>query len=374
MATKVIIRGYYGFGNLGDDLLMLVGYRMIIKIFPQADVLICSNSNTNAYIHTFLGAQVQLIKDHDLLEADWILDGGGGVYFDFSNSSKVYELLNRLLNLFGVKWFKFLYRKYRSFKGTPGILSKFKAGIGIGVGTYTVSSSRYYADMILLSDYNFLSVRDHESESNIRKMGFNYPVYVASDLAFLTRYWCSQSSTTESENKPTCVGFILRDWKFDVASDYASVKETTQKLQALGIKVIFFSFDRIDSKYRGEFGECNFNEWSPDEVSLENYLLKLKECTLVVTSRAHGAIIAACLGIPAICIAIEPKLEVVSQMLTHSSRLLQRPIIPDTLLAEIQSMLARKDLANSVRADVEINQVKIEEAYHKFAAFVKQTL
>ncbi|GIL22503.1 MAG: polysaccharide pyruvyl transferase CsaB [Bacteroidota bacterium] len=374
MASKVIIRGYYGFGNLGDDVLMLVSYKLIRKIFPQADVLVCSNSNTNEYIHSFLGERVQLIKDHDPVVADWILDGGGGVYFDFSSASKIYKLLNTLLKLFGIKWFKFLYKKYRNIKGAPGIFSKFKAGIGIGVGTYSGSSSKYYADMILLSEYNFLSVRDTESESNIRKMGFNYPVFAASDLAFLTQYWCSQTRINEPESKSTCVGFILRDWKFNAASDYASVKETTKRLQAMDIKVMFFSFDRIDSAYKKEFGECDFNEWNPAEVGLENYLAKLRQCSLVVTSRAHGGIMAACLGIPAICIAIEPKLKVVHQMLKNSSGLLESPIAPDALLAEIQSRLARKDLVNSVRLDVELNRIKMEAAYQKLSEFVKQTV
>ena len=44
---KILIKGYYGYGNLGDDILMLVSFNLIKSIFPHAENVIFSNNSIN---------------------------------------------------------------------------------------------------------------------------------------------------------------------------------------------------------------------------------------------------------------------------------------------------------------------------------------
>ena len=77
--------------------------------------------------------------------------------------------------------------------------------------------------------------------------------------------------------------------------------------------------------------------WDPQQIKIENYLSELSECSIMVTSRAHGAIVSACLGIPSVCLAIEPKLEKVHKMLKNSSRLIE-PSDPNRIMAAIDEI------------------------------------
>jgi polysaccharide pyruvyl transferase WcaK-like protein len=76
---------------------------------------------------------------------------------------------------------------------------------------------------------------------------------------------------------------------------------------------------------------------------------------LVVSTRAHGAIAAGCLGVPSICVAIEPKLRVVAGMFARSGMSLSlEDGLEERLVSEVLGRLGRLDeLRALVKQDVE---------------------
>lgn len=373
MPLKVTLNGYYGFGNLGDDLLMKISYHLVTELFPEAEITICANGENRQYIPSVLGNKVTLIKDDKNAEFDWIIDGGGGVYFDFTTGPMRYAVLNTLISLIGAKRWSRVLQLYRHAKGNAGMRSKMRAGWGIGVGTYTRTSRRYFSDIAKLASYTFLLVRDELSAHQVKKLGIKCRLGVASDIAFLRKYWmpdnfhCTDSSTL-------CIGFILRDWFHGNEQSFNAVKRVAEILQTEGYRIRFFSFDASDKVYADFFSAYDFTIWQPEKLTMNEFLKEILSCNLIITSRAHGAIIPACMGIPLVGLAIEPKLEVVFNWFKDSSKLISYPVNADQLLNAIQLQLERLGQSQTlIGEEVKKQELIMKEGIHTFAELLQKS-
>jgi len=369
MPTNIVLKGYYGFGNLGDDILMLSIYGWLRENYPEAKIIISTDGEYSAYIPKLISRPIEIIKNHEKIKADWIIHGGGGVYFDFEDGSLPYRWLNALIKLVGYKKFQKIYKLYRSTRGTIGVQGSFRAGFGIGVGTYTPSSKRLYADILDLLDFKFLLVRDEESVNHLRKVNVACPIEVSSDLAFMDHYWKPQNFSANKGKR--IIGFVLRDWAYDNHAYFPAIKGVVDELISAKFDVRFFSFDRFsDTAYLKWFAEYEIHSWDPYNQTCSSFLEKLNECSLVTTSRAHGAIIAACLDIPAICLEIEPKLKHVSTLLKHSSLLVSMPTDKDKLLnAILDRFKILEILKKELNRDIEINRKNMSSGLRAFKQF-----
>ena len=134
---KIILKGYYGFGNFGDDILMITTYWLHKDIFPTDQIIICSENPDVQYIELLCEKSVQVVNSNSGLHGDWIIHGGGGVFFDFNEGPRNYYWLNQLITFIGYASFRKTYNFIKSLRGSKSIEAKFRAGLGIGVGTYT---------------------------------------------------------------------------------------------------------------------------------------------------------------------------------------------------------------------------------------------
>ncbi len=364
-----MLRGYYGFGNLGDDILMLVTYNMTKELFPNAEIIICSNSNSSSYIAQLVGKDVRIVKDDEPLHARLAIFGGGGVYFDFKEGGFKNLILNSFIKLIGYRSFSNLYSSLKKIKGGTEVSAAFNVGLGIGIGSYTSSSEKFLYDIRRLTSFDFLVVRDDSSFSQTKKYNLTCPVQVSTDLAFLHEHW--NHIPVSTIQKRTRIGIVLRDWKID---NGFSFEIFLQAISGLDKEIEMFSFDKkADQDFIRFFtGKFPMHVWDPERYQLDDYLKKIAECQLIITSRAHGAILAAGLGVPSICLAIEPKLEQVAEMLKHSSTLIKKPFLTETISKEVVNLLKSIDAKSAlVKRDVEENRAKMVESVKAFREFAR---
>ena len=370
--SKIILKGYYGKGNLGDDVLMLVTFRLAKSIFPESEILICSDSIHAAYISNIVG-DVKIIKSNEQLEADFVIHGGGGVYFDFKKGNLIFRTLNLFIRIVSYRVYRKFYFGVQRWRNNRGIIAKIRIGLGIGIGTYTPSSRKFYADILSLSDYDYLIVRDRGSLTQLKKFNFHFPVSIATDLAFLYKLWNPQNIQRQ-RSAGKCIGFILRDWPLDHHDHLKILHEVAIRLEAQSYQVTIFSLDQFEDVYfQSLFSRFKLIAWDPFKITLNDFLNEFSKMDLVVSSRAHGCILPGCLGIPAVCLGIEPKLEKISEMLKTSATYIPQPFEKESILNTIITTfenLEQKRLA--VKVDAYENRKLMDKSIDHLRQFIRQ--
>ena len=126
-----------------------------------------------------------------------------------------------------------------------------------------------------------------------------------------------------------------------------------------------FVFDRCaDPRVIAISTDYDTYVWSPMSMRFEDYCQLLAQQDMIVTSRAHGAMCAAILGIPSLIIEIEPKLRTIHDILPNSTRLvtLDASVLSTWLPALDDLFSINKTI---VAADVEHNRILISKAVNE---------
>ncbi|MBL6446872.1 polysaccharide pyruvyl transferase family protein [Fulvivirga sp. 29W222] len=366
--ASILIRGYYGFGNFGDDILLLTTFNVIRDALPNAEVQVFSNAPIPGYICKLLGTDIGIIDYKANKHFDFLIDGGGGVYFDFATGTTLSAVRNKVIDIIGHSTFSSVLNFYKRFKGTPGVTATYQLGVGIGVGTFTKSSNRYPDSVRKLSAYNILMVRDPDSLCNLKKIKFGGEVGVFSDLAFLTDYWLPKELKKNQKKRGKSIGFVVRVWNQPEYFDWCLSR--AELLASRGYEVSFFCFEKnsdAEIVERLSTKPYQLHVWSPHEGSLQVYLSHIADLDLIISMRAHGTIVGACLGVPSINLDIEPKLKIVSEMFPRSSVLLNIGVTEPKFIESIEEMLQRRVYLES---EVQKNRAIMIKGKEKLCQFL----
>ena len=363
---NILLRGYYGFGNFGDDLLMIATYNIITEVFPSAKVSIFTFSKDGSYIKRLL-PKVEIVSQNNIDDKyDLIVHGGGGVYFDFQKGPFRYLLLNTFIKIIGIRFFAGLLRKYRVLKGMKVEKTKKRVGIGIGVGKYTKSSTKLLNSTLAISDYDLIMLRDKKSIKNFRRYNHHTSIIEGTDLIFGPRFWMNDSFKEKGE----VISFVIRELEDSVINE--QLLNVARKFTNNEVKFFLFDKNADSPLYQKISAEFDVNVWDPLKISFQDYIKELALSSLIITSRAHGAIVGAGLNISSIIIGIEPKLETIHKMLPTSSRYIPVEAIDDKLEKEINYCISHQDkLGALVRNDAEMNAAKLYKSLDPIIKFLK---
>jgi len=380
---KVLIKGYYGFGNLGDDILMTTMYRLLRKKFPSAQFFIFSNFSSNLqgfnrhhdynkYILDLLDDRVQIIDWTYREDFDLVVDGGGGVYFDYSAGGATRVLLNSVSKWVGLKFLFQIDAFARWVSGRRRRLKfKKRAGYGLGIGPYTKQSKLLYQHLVEIGSTDILFVRDNTSLALLKKFRFSGVKNLSADVAFLSSHWLRSDITPRPRNEfKNRVGIILLDWHEGNATRFEVFKKFADHLIRIGVKVTFFSFDENqDIQFIKKFHSIySLVVWRPGAISLPEFMNTLSAHDILFSARAHGAILGSILGVPSVCIATSPKLIEVSKLLSQSATVVNEPIVEEELYRQFLQMKSNyNERLASVDRDIEKNRKLADESWLEFS-------
>lgn len=369
---KILLKGYYGFGNLGDDILMLVAYKNLKRKFPEATLDVFSNytknlngfkkkSDYNTYIYNIIGEQPRLIDWTYRESYDLLVDGGGGIYFGYKTGRWDHSVLNFFIRLLGTSttnridnWLRILSRKKRRIRFDA------RVGWGIGIGQYKKSFPELFRQFSDMGSYTQLMVRDEESKVLLTQYKNKCITGVYADLAFLHTRWVPEAlRPPESASKK--VAIILLDFEKDAEMIMEEIKAAEKRAALAGYEITYFSIDDVkDTLFRSNFQNHSLISWEPSKMKLTDFLAKLAQHEVVITARAHGAILGACLGIVPVIIPHSQKLVQVAKMFPTSAT--TYPVcLSDDLVQNLNHVFSNLEACRkAVATDVQMNKLKAE--------------
>lgn len=307
MPKRVVISGYYGFENFGDELILtvLLGQLKAWECIPL--VLSEHPHDTKTYYHVDSVHRLDFLKILDAIEgSSAFISGGGGLFQDVTGpmSPLYYGGLIQLAHS----------------KNKPvGIF-------GQGVGPLHGGLSQWVTGRAF-KQAGFIAVRDRKSQLLVEQLTEKTP-YLMADPVWL---WESDPRWRNVEQK--AIGVSLRPWPQltdDTLDHIAKTLSQIPQIEQLGVFLL----------------DCQSGSDIIPLAKLEHRLNILgipvqwhrglslaqgfAQCSMVLAMRFHAVLMAALFNIPTISISYDPKVQQLASLLKITD-------IPIHMLSELLS-------------------------------------
>ncbi|MFA6989707.1 MAG: polysaccharide pyruvyl transferase CsaB [Candidatus Gastranaerophilaceae bacterium] len=293
MIKNIVISGYYGFDNFGDEAVLRTLINEIRNNTPDAGItVITSNPTKTAKVYN-----VNTVYTYDLTaifkviwKADLFISGGGSVLQDVTS----------LKSLFYYLFLIFI----------AEFLDKKVAIIAQGIGPINTFIGRIFTKNTL-KKVHLITVRDKKSYKLLDEWGIKS--YLTADLIWILGY----KAYDRKEKVKLSVGVQLRHWK----------KMDDKKIKSL-IKSLKTSFDLAETEFnvialqpKEDLEICKkfhaaFKKESPDvNINLiclndiDENINEIRNLDYLIAMRFHAGLIAIREKIPALMLSYDPKVE-----------------------------------------------------------------
>lgn len=165
---KIVVSGYYGFNNSGDDALLAAIIENIHSVNERAEIVVLSNSPKD----TMSVYKVKAVYRYNIFSllyeiatCDVLLSGGGTLIQDATSTKSLYYYLSI------IKLAKLFKKKVMLYANGIGPLKSFK----------NIETTKN-----VLNEVDLITLRDENSQNELTRIGVNRPeVKVTADPAFL---------------------------------------------------------------------------------------------------------------------------------------------------------------------------------------------
>ena len=295
---KIVISGYYGFKNAGDEAMLYSILRAVRSIDPAAEVTVISGKpeQTEAAfgVHAVprFGGRAIFRK---LCAADVLISGGGSLLQDVTSSRSCLYYLSLI-------WMAALLGKK---------VMLYAQGIGPIRRRWVARLARF-----VLSRADAITVRDETSEQFLKQIGVTAPIYTTADsVFFLTK---EETETGKAilraagvpENKKI-VGLSVRNWK-DAETWTKAFATYIEKMAKEDVSLVFIPMQHPDdTRVAKSLCEKGFENvyFLDGTYRVEELMSIIGGLNLLVGMRLHALIFAALSHIPMIGISYDPKID-----------------------------------------------------------------
>lgn len=332
MNKKIVLSGYFGFDNLGDEAIL---YSIIqeVKKIEKTEITVLS-SHPEKTSKKFGVKAVDRMSPKEVIKTikncDLFISGGGSLLQDVTSnrSLRYYLALIRLAKFFGKK--VMIYSQ--------------------GIGPVNMPKNRK-ALAKAFKNLDIINVRDKESYEELKAMGVKKPISITADTVFLLKRPESQTgkkilidlmatkavtedsqvvkvaempskSQSESELKSEfpeeiTIGISIRPWKDLDEKIILETKKTIEKLQEIKeypIKIVFLPFhhpgdltlsqavyDALDNKTNVYVVKNQLDE--------REMLSLMANVDIILSMRLHGLIFGVVGGAYPVAISYDPKID-----------------------------------------------------------------
>ena len=289
---KILISGYYGFDNFGDDAILHVIVSELKKHLVNPKITVISNNPIKTRkiyavdsIHRFNSREI--IKK--MRAYDVFISGGGSL---LQNATSSRSLLYYLGLIFLAKYFN---QKTRIFAQ--------------GIGPIKTIMARLLTGFVL-NNVDLITVRDRESQSFLKKLGVSS--VLGTDPA-----WSLEISTEEKllQSDKINIGLQLREWKtltdknINVIANIISKKFNDEKncINLISLQ------DSHDLEIMQKFKDILLKKNLKSELRIFSGLTVDQSINLIgnldylIGMRFHACLISANFNVPTLALSYDPK-------------------------------------------------------------------
>ncbi len=305
---SIIISGYFGFGNCGDEAILMAMIQQLSQIVSKENIVVLSQNPKKTKMLYGVNSVFRLnpfLIFRQMKKCTVFISGGGGLLQDVSGKglSIIYYISLILLA--------------RLFK-IPNVI------YGQGIGPIRRGINKKIIKLTL-SKTNLIIVRDEQSKILLQQIGIEKkPILVYADSSFLLKkerissemekYYSSGSRNEKSIKKMT-IGVVIRKCK-EIEQDYNQkvlqlAKVADHLITKYQSRLIFIPF-QIDNdltllndvfkQMKNSSVDCLKGEINPAQM-----LSLFSELSLIIGMRFHAILFATISNKPFIAIDYDPK-------------------------------------------------------------------
>ncbi len=363
---RVLLCGYYGFGNVGDELILAAILRDLSARVPGLAPTVVSGDP--AATRTSYGVDAVHWQDVPAIAArvraaDLVIVGGGGLFQEYAGVDPDSLFTNRHYAI--------------SFYAEPAILGAlggkpvmlWAVGVGPLVSEHGRRLVRAACDAAAV-----VTVRDEESARLVASLGVEPArLRVTADPAWtLTHGDGAAAGALLAREAPggsgPLVAVSLRHWDVGVAS-YFWEKEVAAGLDAFlaanDARLLFVPFQRLSraaendaavaERVLARMGRADRATVLSGDHEPASLAALLGRCDLVVGMRLHSLVVASASGVPVVALSYDPKVDLaMGQIGAESFVVPLRDVVAGTLARRMEEALAgRAAAAAATREKVE---------------------
>lgn len=349
--NKIAISGYYGFGNTGDEAVLMAMLESLYEENTNLDITVISGNPSKTQKNFGIKAIPRLhipsvIKT--LSESDLLISGGGSLLQDVTSNRSIYYYLGIMQMAIWLNTKVFLYAQ----------------GIGpIG------SNQAKRAVKNVLNKVNGITVRDHASYELLTNLGIQTPIEVTAD-AVLSMHPVDRGIGRLLLKKQGIdgigpwIGMCVRDWE-NSTSFYKEVANAADLLQAeYNCDVVFIPMqcpqDVLVAKKIKKF--MTNEAYILEEAYTATEVMSIIGCMdIIIGVRLHALILGAIMNVRLVGISYDPKIDSFLDSIGGS------------LCGDIKTVKA-EDILRSVRAEMNTtNRKKSKQSLQQLQKEARRT-
>jgi len=327
--SEIVISGYYGFGNAGDEAMLTAMIEALTDVDPAVRITVLSGCpadtrRRHGVASVFRLNYPEIIRT--LRKSDLLISGGGSLLQDVTSDRSLYYYLSIMM----------LAKKL----GKPVML--YAQGIGPVRGSLAKGAMRYIGNMV-----DLITVRDEGSRNELQALGVDVPpIHVTADPVLALHKIDKGIGRAILRNhglegNAPLIGVSVREWK-DWAYYKTAVGEAADRLVAeCGARLVFLPMQwpddnevarRIVARMRQPAALLEAEYTTGELLSLVGNL------DMLIGIRLHALIFAAVMQVPLIGISYDPKIDRFLETLGETAVGTLQTVTADGLLAKVKAL------------------------------------
>jgi len=299
---KVVISGYYGFNNAGDESILTSIVGNLKKAIEDLEITVLSvHPQSTAKRHSVHAIDRKNIREiyRAIRDCDVLISGGGSLLQDItSRRSILYYLGIMMIGIF-LRKKVFIYSQ--------------------GIGPINRRLNRLMVRWVL-NRVHCITVRDEKSKKELEELGVCVPpIYVTADPVItlpkgdlsVGRRILEEEGLCKDVDKPL-IGFALRGWQKNERFKQVICKAADSLVRQYGANIVFIPFHYgEDMQILEEIEKEMENEaiFVKNRYDVQTLLGIVGNLDLLIGVRLHSLIFAAIMNTPMIAVSYDPKID-----------------------------------------------------------------